>query len=121
MIFDPVAGDTLAALAEAVVWGGNIILYGALEGGQVAYPVWTAFARNFTLNSYMVYNYSGMPILGIQRNEEAFSRAVEFVTRNLASRKLKPTIAKTFPLREIRDAHRYMEANQQIGKIVVTV
>jgi len=121
VVFDAVAGDTLAALAEAVAWGGNIILYGALEGAQVAYPLWTAFARNFTLNTYMVYLYSGMPILGLQRNEEAFSRAVEFITQNLASRKLKTTIAKTFPLREIREAHRYMEANHQLGKIVVTV
>jgi NADPH:quinone reductase-like Zn-dependent oxidoreductase len=30
LIFDPVAGDTLPALAEAVSWGGQIILYGAL-------------------------------------------------------------------------------------------
>ena len=30
-------------------------------------------------------------------------------------------IAKTFPLDQIVDAHRYLESNQQIGKIVVTV
>jgi NADPH:quinone reductase-like Zn-dependent oxidoreductase len=30
-------------------------------------------------------------------------------------------IAKTFPLEEIADAHRYLESNQQLGKIVVTV
>ena len=34
---------------------------------------------------------------------------------------LKPVIAKTFPLGEIVDAHRYLESNQQLGKIVVTV
>lgn len=121
LIFDSIAGDTLATLAEAIAWGGRIVLYGALEGAQVAYPLWTAFMRNFTLNTYMVYNYAGMPVLGLSRNEEAFSRAVDFITRHLASGKLKPIIAKTFPLREIREAHRYMEANQQLGKIVVTV
>ena len=121
VIFDPIAGDTLATLAEAVAWGGRIILYGALEGVQVAYPLWTAFLRNFTLNTYMVYSYVGMPILGLPRNEEAFSRAVEFITGHLASGKLKPIVAKTFPLREVREAHRYMEANRQLGKIVVTV
>jgi len=121
VIFDSIAGDTLATLAEAVAWGGRIILYGALEGAQVAYPLWTAFMRNFTLNTYMVYNYAGMPALGLSRNEEAFSRAVEFITRHLASGKLRPIVAKTFPLQEIREAHRYMEASQQLGKIVVTV
>ncbi|MEX1328393.1 MAG: zinc-binding dehydrogenase [Desulfobacterales bacterium] len=34
---------------------------------------------------------------------------------------MKPVIARTFPLEEIADAHRYMESNQQMGKIVVTV
>jgi NADPH:quinone reductase len=34
----------------------------------------------------------------------------------------RPTIiAKTFPLEEIVAAHRYLESNQQIGKVVVRV
>jgi NADPH:quinone reductase len=121
VIFDPIAGDTLPTLAEAVAWGGRIVLYGALGGTQVTYPLWTAFGRNFTLNTYIVYNYAGMPILGLPRDEEAFSRAVESITQNLASGKLKPIIAKTFPLAEVQAAHRYIEGNQQLGKVVMTV
>ncbi|MEE8263862.1 MAG: zinc-binding dehydrogenase, partial [Gammaproteobacteria bacterium] len=34
---------------------------------------------------------------------------------------LKPIIDRTFPLDAIADAHRYLESNQQKGKIVVTV
>ena len=34
---------------------------------------------------------------------------------------LKPIIAKTFPFDQIVEAHRYLESNQQIGKVVVTV
>jgi NADPH:quinone reductase-like Zn-dependent oxidoreductase len=30
-------------------------------------------------------------------------------------------IARTFPFEQIADAHRFMEPNEQIGKIVVTV
>jgi NADPH2:quinone reductase len=121
LIFDPVAGDTLPTLAEAVSWGGQIILYGALGGVETPYPLWTAFSRNFILRTYMIYNYCGLPNIGLPRNEEAFARATRFVLQNLAAGKLKPIIAKTFPLSEIREAHRYMESNQQLGKIVVTV
>jgi NADPH:quinone reductase len=121
VIFDPVAGDTLPNLAEAVAWGGQIILYGALGGASATYPVFAGFLRNFTLRTYMVYNFCGLATLGIRRNEEAFARAVEFINANLASQKLKPAIAKTFPLEAIQEAHRYMESNQQLGKIVVTV
>jgi NADPH:quinone reductase-like Zn-dependent oxidoreductase len=34
---------------------------------------------------------------------------------------LKPVIAKTFPFDSIVEAHRYLESNVQVGKIVVTV
>ncbi len=39
----------------------------------------------------------------------------------LQSGALKPIIDRTFTLDDIADAHRYMESNQQKGKIVVTV
>ena len=121
LIFDPIAGDTLPTLAEAVAWGGQIILYGALGGTNVPYPLFAAFARNFTLRSYVVYSFCGLETLGLRRNEEAFARAVQFINENLASGKLKPAIARIFPLSEIQEAHRYMESNQQLGKIVIKV
>jgi NADPH:quinone reductase-like Zn-dependent oxidoreductase len=48
-------------------------------------------------------------------------RGKRFITEGLADGSLKPIIAKTFPLEQIVEAHRYMESNQQLGKIVVTV
>ena len=39
----------------------------------------------------------------------------------LADGSFKPVVAKTFPLDQIVEAHRYLESNQQIGKVVVTV
>ena len=101
--------------------GGKIIIYGALGGVETSYPLWTAFARNFTLQTYMIYNYCGLDTIGLPRNEEAFVRATKFILQNLVSGKLKPVIAKIFPFEEIRKAHEYMESNQQLGKIVVTV
>jgi NADPH:quinone reductase-like Zn-dependent oxidoreductase len=41
------------------------------------------------------------------------------VLRGLAEGKLKPVIARAFRLDEIVDAHRYLESNAQVGKIVV--
>jgi NADPH2:quinone reductase len=121
VVFDPVAGGSLPALADSVAWGGQIILYGALDAADTRYPLLTAFARNFSLRTYLLYNYCGLPDLGLHRNEEAFQRAIQFIQRNLAEDKFKPIIAKTFPLSQVREAHQYMESNQQLGKIVLTV
>jgi NADPH:quinone reductase-like Zn-dependent oxidoreductase len=52
---------------------------------------------------------------------ERSERAKGWVYDQLANAKLKPVIARTFPLDQIVEAHRYMESNDQIGKIVVTV
>jgi hypothetical protein len=64
---------------------------------ETTYRLKTAFARNFMLGTYMVYNFCGLPNIGQSRNEEAFARAVKFILQNLATGKLKPIIAKTFP------------------------
>jgi NADPH:quinone reductase-like Zn-dependent oxidoreductase len=50
-----------------------------------------------------------------------FAKAKQYVFDHLESGDFKPRVDKTFPLSEIVEAHRYMESNAQIGKIVVTV
>jgi NADPH:quinone reductase-like Zn-dependent oxidoreductase len=57
----------------------------------------------------------------IWNHPERFARNRQLILQGLASGHLKPVIARTFPLAEIAAAHRYMELNQHIGKIVVTV
>ena len=48
-------------------------------------------------------------------------RGKTFINSGLADGSFKPIIAKTFPLEKVVEAHRYLESNQQIGKVVVTV
>jgi NADPH:quinone reductase-like Zn-dependent oxidoreductase len=50
-----------------------------------------------------------------------FLEAKQYVFDHLAKGDFKPIICRTFPLAEIVEAHRYVESNAQIGKIVVTV
>jgi NADPH:quinone reductase-like Zn-dependent oxidoreductase len=44
-----------------------------------------------------------------------------FIGEGLATGDFKPTIAKVFRFDDIADAHHYLEAGEQIGKIVVTI
>ena len=52
---------------------------------------------------------------------ERFEKYRALILQGLASGHLKPVIAKTFTLDQIADAHRYLESNQQVGKVIVTV
>jgi NADPH:quinone reductase-like Zn-dependent oxidoreductase len=46
---------------------------------------------------------------------------LEYASELLAAGKMKPVIAKRYPLAETADAIRYMEAGRAQGKIVITM
>ncbi len=75
--------------------------------------MFAALAKGLTVRGYTLFE--------IVRDADALQRGKAYVYDGLASGALKPVIDRTFPLAAIADAHRYMESNQQKGKIVVTV
>ena len=72
-----------------------------------------AIGKGLTVRGYTLFEIVSHP--------EKLLRGKNFICNGLASGALKPVIARTFPLEKIVDAHRFMESNQQMGKIVVTV
>ena len=52
---------------------------------------------------------------------ERAGEAVRYVTERLQDGRFTPKISKTFPLSKAVEAYQYLESNQQIGKIVITV
>ena len=113
LAFDPVGGDGVNALAEAAAVGGMIMIYGALSGQPTPFPTMPALGKWLSMRGYTLAE-----VVGDTARRE---RGVRFVLDGLNSGALKPVIAKTFPFEQIAEAHRYMESNEQIGKIVVTV
>jgi len=55
------------------------------------------------------------------RDKDRRDKAKAFILDGLVSGALKPRIAQSFAFDEIVEAHRYLESNQQFGKIAVTV
>jgi NADPH:quinone reductase-like Zn-dependent oxidoreductase len=53
---------------------------------------------------------------------ERLKTGIEYINQRLQSGAFRPLIAdKQFTLEQIVDAYQYMESNEQLGKIVVTV
>ena len=113
LIFDPVAGSFLDILAQCAANGGQIIEYGWLSGEPTPFPLLPSFQKGLTVRGYTLYEFINDRVLR--------SEAERFVTEHLMQGRLRPTIDRTFPLSQIVDAHRYLESNDQIGKVVVTV
>lgn len=112
VVFDPVGGPFVEQLANAMAEDGILFIYGSLSGQPTPYPHWPAALKSLSLRGW-VASY-------IWNKPHRFARAREIILAGLAQGHLKPVISKTFALRDIVEAHRYLESNQQIGKIVVT-
>jgi NADPH:quinone reductase-like Zn-dependent oxidoreductase len=113
IVFDPVAGPYVETLAEATAPRGTIFLYGILSMQPTPFPLFKALLNGLTLRGYTLFE--------ITSDAERMARGVAFVERGLTEGALKPKIAKMFRLDEIVEAHRYLESNEQIGKVIVTV
>ena len=113
MVFDPVAGPTLERLTAATAAKGIIFEYGNLSSEPTPLPLFDVLGKLLTIRGYVLFEITSDPA--------RLERGKEFVVAGLASGKLKPMIAKTFAFEDIVEAHRYLESNTQIGKIVVLV
>jgi NADPH:quinone reductase-like Zn-dependent oxidoreductase len=113
LVFDPVGGPDVDMLARAMADEGILFIYGSLSGKDTTFPHWPAALKGLSIRGWVAS--------AIWNKPERYARAQSLVLRGLADGHLKPVIAKTFALEQIADAHRYLESNQQLGKIVVTV
>ena len=111
--FDPVAGPEVERVAQTMRQEGKVFLYGALSPEPTPFPLFAAIGNSLTIGGFSLFS--------IVMNPERSERSKRWVFDQLAAGKLKPVIARTFTLNQIVDAHRYMESNEQFGKIVVTV
>jgi NADPH:quinone reductase-like Zn-dependent oxidoreductase len=110
---DPIGGPGAEALVDALGENGILVPYGILTTEPTPYPLEKALARNLTTHAFT------MPFL--TRDPVRLEQGKRFVLDGIEAGDFKPVIARTFAFEQIVEAHRYMESNQQVGKIVVTV
>jgi NADPH:quinone reductase-like Zn-dependent oxidoreductase len=112
VVFDAVAGPGLAKILAGVVPGGIVIVYGMLAGVSAQIELPTLMQNNLTLRGFAANILVEQP--------ESRARMVDYITWKLASGALRPIIDRTFSLAHIAEAHRHLESNTQVGKIIVT-
>ena len=114
LIFDAVAGSLLETLAAAAASGATIFVYGALDDtAATPFPLFAALQKGLKVQGYTLFEITTNPV--------KLEHAKQYIYKGLESGKLVPILDQTFTLNQIVEAHRYMESNQQNGKITVTV
>jgi NADPH:quinone reductase-like Zn-dependent oxidoreductase len=113
VVFDAVGGPIFGPLTAAMSTGGILIEYGGLSSEPTPFPLFNVLSRRLMLRGYLMHEIVGEPA--------RLEAAKAFVLAGLKSGSLQPVIAKTFPFDQIVEAHRFLESNEQFGKIVVTL
>lgn len=113
VVFDPIGGPIFEPLTAAMTRGGILIEYGGLSPEPTPFPLFTVLSKSLTLRGYLVHEIIGDPV--------RLEAAKTFILKGLQSGALEPVIARTFPFERIVEAHRFLESNDQFGKIVVTI
>ena len=113
VVFDAVGGPAFEPLTAAMAPGGILFEYGGLSPAPTPFPLANVLSKSLTLRGYLVHE--------IIRDPVRLARAKAFILGGLAAGTLKPIIARTFKFDDIVEAHRFLESNNQFGKIVVTI
>jgi NADPH:quinone reductase-like Zn-dependent oxidoreductase len=113
VVFDPIGGKGIEQLAQVTAFHGTIYEYGALAPEPTPFPLFAALGKGLAVRGYTVRELFSDPNL--------MAKAEKYVFDHVEKGDFKPRIDRVFPFSQIVEAHRYMESNEQIGKIVVSV
>jgi NADPH:quinone reductase-like Zn-dependent oxidoreductase len=63
----------------------------------------------------------GLNLAHLWSERATLAATMQTILQETASGRLRPVVSKTFPLERAAEAHRYMQARSNIGKIVLTL
>lgn len=113
LTFDPVAGPFLEHLANGASTSGVLFVYGWLSAQPTPFPLGQALGKGLTVRGYTLHQITPHP--------ELLGPAKKYIYDRLADGRFVPKIARTFPFEQTVEAYRFLESNQQVGKVVITV
>ena len=115
VVLDVVGGDYLARNLDSLAVGGTIVQVGVMGDAMATFPLGLLLPKRATLIG---------TVLRARPIEEKIATTVEFARQVLPlfdQGRCHPVIDRRYPLAEVADAHRHMESNANIGKILLDV
>lgn len=115
VVVDLVGGDYLARNVEAVRVGGRIVTVGLVGGASATMPLGLLLTKRVTVTGTVL---RARPIEEKIAVTQRFEREV---LPFLADGSCRPVIDSRYALADVADAHRRIEANANVGKLVLDV
>lgn len=128
VILDPIGGASFETSYRLLAPLGRLVMYGvsAIAPGERR-SRWRALREvwrmpRFKPLSLIHHNRAvfGLHLGRLWSERAQLASAMEWVLSEVAAGRIRPVVARTFPLAQAADAHRYLHARQNIGKVVLT-
>ncbi|UZK69374.1 NAD(P)H-quinone oxidoreductase [Sphingomonas sp. S1-29] len=114
-VLDMVGGDYVPRNLKCLAEDGRHVSIAVQRGAEASVPLFEIMRRRLTLTGSTLRPRDG------QFKALVADELQANVWPHVEAGRLKPVIDRTFPLAEAADAHRWMEAGDHVGKIVLTM
>jgi len=128
VVLDPVGGRSFADSYRLLAPLGRLIAYGvsSVATGERR-SLWRALATIVTtprFNPLSLMNRNrgvfGLNVGHLWSERERLAEGMTLLIDEVAAGRLRPIVARTFPLDRAADAHRFIQSRSNIGKVVLT-
>jgi NADPH:quinone reductase-like Zn-dependent oxidoreductase len=129
VVLDPIGGRSFTDSYHLLAPLGRLVMYGAssLAAGERR-SLWRALVTlarmpRFKPLSLMNRNRGifGLNLGHLWDERQKLTEAMTQLLAEVAAGRLRPVVARTFPLERAADAHRFIQSRGNIGKVVLTV
>ena len=128
VILDPIGGRSfltsyrmLAPLGRLIIFGLSAAAPGERRSFFSAFRAWLANPR-FDPMSLINRNRGvfGLQVGHLWTERRQLAPIMEMLMSELRAQRVRPIVARTFPLEKAAEAHRFIQSRQNIGKVVLT-
>jgi NADPH:quinone reductase len=111
IVIDGIGGDVLSEALGALAQGGSLTTLGYSAGRKSTIDVTNLIWKGASIRSFSLFS----------KTPADWAKAWTAIVPLLASGKVVPVVAKTFPLEEAPDALHYLVEDRPFGRVILTV
>jgi NADPH:quinone reductase len=115
LVLDVVGGPYTPRNIECLAPQGRLVQIGVLRGAEATINLWKVMEKRLTVTG------STMRPRTVEEKAQIARELREKVWPLLESRAVKVVLDRVFPLEQAAKAHRYLEAGEHIGKVILKV
>ncbi len=115
LILDFIGADYLEQNLNSLSINGRLVLIGQMSGGKASIDLGLVMRRRLHITGTTLRARS------VEEKTDLTRRLLDFALERFEDGRLHPVIDRVFPMAQAAEAHRYMESNQNFGKIVLRV